>query len=290
MQRDQKFFLFHNNACPHTAAIISSFCPRKKWHSWVILHIHQIQAPPPLFRFTKMKMGTEKWPLCFDRRHSEICNREIKSGPNFWLYSSHETALRSCQQVYSSVRRLFRINNTYLNFFPPFSKRCRKTYRAHLVLIPIRCFWILTLLARKNQTPKNRPLGYSNFPLHRYYLFTNSGGSDYLHRLLTEFWIANGIIPIHLAQGILVKCLSVVILPHKIDDFKVLTNISKSTSHVCIRLRLQKIKYKLRIWSYQQLCSQQGPTAQRIYIQLNIVLLFHHFSPKRNILPTRNFG
>ncbi len=69
-----------------------------------------------LFRFPKIKIGVERWPLCFDRRHSEICNREIKSVLNFWLRASYEMAQRSCQRVYSNVGRLFRKNITYLNF------------------------------------------------------------------------------------------------------------------------------------------------------------------------------
>ncbi len=48
-----------------------------------------------LFRFPKIKIGAEKWPLCFNRRHSEICNRKIKSISNFWLRASYETARRS---------------------------------------------------------------------------------------------------------------------------------------------------------------------------------------------------
>ncbi len=76
----------------------------------------RFKLQPRLFRFTKIKIGAEKWPLCFDRRHSEICNREIKSVPNFWLRENYEMPRGLHQRVYSSARRLFRINITYLNF------------------------------------------------------------------------------------------------------------------------------------------------------------------------------
>ncbi len=43
--------------------------------------IFAIFKPSQLFRSPKMKIGAERWPLCFDRRHSEICNRKINSVP-----------------------------------------------------------------------------------------------------------------------------------------------------------------------------------------------------------------
>ncbi len=92
-----------------------SFWPKKEWHSLVFARF----KPPPLTRLfclPKIKTGAERWPFCFDRRYSEICIREIKSIPNFWLRAGSEMARRSCQWVNSSVRRLFRINITYLNF------------------------------------------------------------------------------------------------------------------------------------------------------------------------------
>ncbi len=110
MWRDWKFY-----AHPPTEAIVQQF--------WAKKGVVQLSHPPyspdlghQLFRFPTIKIGDERWPLCFDGRHSEICNCEIKSVPNFWLYASYETAQRSHQRVYSCVRRLFRINITYFNF------------------------------------------------------------------------------------------------------------------------------------------------------------------------------
>ncbi len=126
MWRDRKFFLFHDNARPHTAAIIQQFLDKKG--------VAQL-SHPRLFRFPRIKIGGEWRPFSFDRRHSEICNYKIKSVSNFWLCTKYETAPRSCQRVYSSVRILFWINITYFNFllFFQYFCSCCKTYWAHLV-------------------------------------------------------------------------------------------------------------------------------------------------------------
>ncbi len=52
----------------------SSFCPKKEWHS--SLSIFARLKTPRLFRFPKIKIGAERWPLCFHGSHSEICNCE----------------------------------------------------------------------------------------------------------------------------------------------------------------------------------------------------------------------
>ncbi len=105
------------------------------------LYSPDLSFPPQLFCFPKIKNGAERRPLCFDRRHLEICNYEIKSFPNFSLHASYEMTRRSHQRVYSSVRRLHQLNITYLNFLHVsslFSLCCHKTYRVHLVYQPIR--------------------------------------------------------------------------------------------------------------------------------------------------------
>ncbi len=105
--RDWKLFLLHDNVRPHTVAIIQQFLAKK---GGAQLN-HPPNSPdlstPWLFRFPKIKIGTERWPLCYDRRHLDIYNHKIKSVSNFWLRASYETVRRLCQRVYSSVRRLF---------------------------------------------------------------------------------------------------------------------------------------------------------------------------------------
>ncbi len=125
MWRDWKFFLLLDNAHPHTASIVQPSLTKKG----VAQLGHPPYSPdlsplPPLFRFPKIKIGAERRPLCFDRRYSEICNHEIKSVPNSWLRRSYEMARRSRKWVYSSIRRLFRINITYLNFCIFFHRFC----------------------------------------------------------------------------------------------------------------------------------------------------------------------
>ncbi len=117
MRRDQKFFLLHDNAHPHTAAIVQQFLAKKGVTQ--LSHPSYLQDLSPwLFCFRKIKIGPERWPLRFDRRHSEICNHKIKSVPILWLCMSYETGRGSCQRVYLSVRRLFgKIGIIYLNFF-----------------------------------------------------------------------------------------------------------------------------------------------------------------------------
>ncbi len=135
MWRDRKFFLLHDNARPHLAVIIQQFLAKKGVAQLSHPPYSPDLIPPHLLHFPKIKIEAERWPLCFDRRHLEICKCEIKSVPNFWLHLSYETVRRS-HQVYSSVRRLFRINISYLNFlhlFKPLSQRCRKTYHTHFV-------------------------------------------------------------------------------------------------------------------------------------------------------------
>ncbi len=132
---DRKFFFLHDNARLHTAAIPAVF-GQKRSGAVESPSIFARFKPLRLFRFPKIKIGPQRWPLCFNRRHSEICNCKIKSVPNFWLCVSYETPRKSHQRVYSSVRRRFQINITCLNFlhfFSPFSQRCLKTYPIHLV-------------------------------------------------------------------------------------------------------------------------------------------------------------
>ncbi len=125
MWRDRKFFFLHDNAHPHTAAIIQQFLAKKGMVQLSLFpHSPDLSTPARLFRFPKIKIGAERWPLWFDRRHSEICNRKIKSISNFWLRASYETARRLLQWVYLSVRRLFRIHITYLNFLHFFHHFC----------------------------------------------------------------------------------------------------------------------------------------------------------------------
>ncbi len=133
MWRNRKSFLLHDNACPHTAAIVQQFLAKKGVAQLSDPPYLPDLSPPQLFHFPNIKIGAVRWPLCFDRRHSEICNHEIKSVPNFWLRVRYETARRLRQQVYLNVRTLFRINITYfLQFFSPFSQRCCRTYWTHL--------------------------------------------------------------------------------------------------------------------------------------------------------------
>ncbi len=78
MWRDLKFFLLHDNACPHTAAIVQQFLAKKGVAQLSYPPYLPDLTPPPIFRFPKIKIGAERWPLCFDRRHSEIRYHEIK--------------------------------------------------------------------------------------------------------------------------------------------------------------------------------------------------------------------
>ncbi len=117
---DRKCLLLHNDAHRHTEGIVQQFLAKKGVAQWS----HPSYSPDlslQLFCFPKIKIGAERWPFCFNRRHSEIRNSEIKSVPNFWLRTSYEMGRRSHQRVYSSVRRLFQINITYLNFVHFFS-------------------------------------------------------------------------------------------------------------------------------------------------------------------------
>ncbi len=117
MWRNRKFFLLQDNVHLHTAAIVHQFLAKKEVAQ--LSHppyLPDLSPSPQLFPFPKIKIGAEMWPLCFDKRHSEFCNHEIKSVPNFWLRTSYVMAQIWHQRVYSSVRRLFGINITYLNF------------------------------------------------------------------------------------------------------------------------------------------------------------------------------
>ncbi len=116
MWRDRKFFLLHHNAHPHTAAIIQQFWAKKGMAQLSHSIFTRFKPLLQLFCFLKIKIGAERWPLCCDRRHPEICNHESESVPDFWLRISYETAQRSRQQVYSSFRRLSQINIMYLDF------------------------------------------------------------------------------------------------------------------------------------------------------------------------------
>ncbi len=136
MWRDLKFFFLHNNAHLHTAAIVQQFLAKKGMAQ--LSHppySADISPPPRLFHYPKIEIGAERWPLCFDRRHIEICNCEIKSASRF--LTSHElwNTRRLSQQVYSSVRRLFQINITYLNFFHRFRSVGTKLTRHTLYVL-----------------------------------------------------------------------------------------------------------------------------------------------------------
>ncbi len=136
MWRDQEFFHLHDNARPYTAAIVQQFLTKRGVAQSSHLPYLPNLSPLPLWllRFPKIKIGAERWPLCFDRRHSEIYNSKIKSVPTFWLCVNYEMVRRSRWWVFLNVRRLFRINITYLNFlhlFSQFSQHCHKTYRTH---------------------------------------------------------------------------------------------------------------------------------------------------------------
>ncbi len=137
-------FFPNDNVYPHTAAIIQQFFGQKRGG---IVESPSIFKPPLLFRLPKLKIGAERWPLYFDRRHSEICNPEIKSVPNFWLRASYEMARRSHQRVYSSVRRLFRINITYLNFlhfFTVFAGQSQNLPNTPCIFI-YRLWWLYSI-------------------------------------------------------------------------------------------------------------------------------------------------
>ncbi len=102
MWRDRKFFLLHDNAHPHTAAIVQQFFYQKRSVAQLghPPYLPDLSLPPTrLFCFLKIKIGAERWPLCFDRRHLEICNCKIKSVSNFWLRANYEMAQRSSQRV-----------------------------------------------------------------------------------------------------------------------------------------------------------------------------------------------
>ncbi len=116
MWRYWKFFLLHNNAHSHTAAIVQQFLAKKG----VARSNHPIFTrflSTRLFRFLKIKIGAERWPLCFDRRHSEICNLEIKSLPNFWLRGSKiAPSLFKCQETISNKYYLFEFIAFFFSF------------------------------------------------------------------------------------------------------------------------------------------------------------------------------
>ncbi len=125
MRKDWKFFLLYDNARLHAAAIVQQFLAKKG----IAQLCHPPYSPdltPPLFCFPKIKIGAERWPLCCDRRYSEICNRKIKSVPNFWLCESYEMARRSHQtSVFESQETI--LNKYYLfEFFEIFFHHFRR--------------------------------------------------------------------------------------------------------------------------------------------------------------------
>ncbi len=144
MWRDRKFFLLHNKARPHTAVIVQQFLTKKgKAQLSHPPYLPDLTPSPRQFRFPKIKIGAERWSLCLNRKHSEICNCEIESVPNFWFRASYESARRSRQRVYSSVRRLFRINITYLNYCLHFFHHFRSIVAKLTADTPRISLWLL---------------------------------------------------------------------------------------------------------------------------------------------------
>ncbi len=62
MRRDQKFFLLHDNAYPHTAAIVQQFLDKKGVTQLSHPPYLPDLSPPPrrLFHFRKIKIGAER--------------------------------------------------------------------------------------------------------------------------------------------------------------------------------------------------------------------------------------
>ncbi len=54
--RDRKFFLLHNNACPHTAAIIQQFLVKKGVAQFSHLRYLPYLSPTDYFAFPKLKL------------------------------------------------------------------------------------------------------------------------------------------------------------------------------------------------------------------------------------------